>query len=60
MEAIKFDPTVSLGTIIQLIVLVTAVVSMYVKLSNRIVRIETKIGLMYNWWKQQVNAGNGD
>jgi hypothetical protein len=56
MEGIRFDPTISLGTVVHLVILVATVVGMYVKLSNRIVQLETKIELMYAWWKAHIMA----
>ena len=56
MPVVQFNWTVDLGTMIQLTVLVSSIFVVYLRVKERIISLETKVDLIYQWWKQQVGA----
>ncbi|OQW40303.1 MAG: hypothetical protein A4C66_10740 [Nitrospira sp. HN-bin3] len=45
-----FDATITVGTILQTLVLAGVVIGAYTRISGRIVSLETKVSLLYDWW----------
>lgn len=50
---IRFDPTISAGTILNTIAMVAALAGIYVKLSERVTIVETKLDMIWKWWCAQ-------
>ena len=51
-----FEPTITLGTVLHALTMVGVMIAAYVKLSNRLTMMETKLDVMWRWWKHQVEA----
>jgi hypothetical protein len=52
LSEITFEPKITLSTIIELTGLVCTAIALYVKIEKRIVSLEDKVGLMFEWWKK--------
>lgn len=53
-----FDPTVTLGTVLNLLVVGVGIMLAWSKLKERLIRIETKLDPIWTWWNTDSN-GNG-
>ena len=51
---IKFEWTITLGTLIQVATFLTAAFAIYNRIDNRLVRLETEVGMMYGWWRRHI------
>jgi hypothetical protein len=52
--------TITLGEAIQIMVFLVGVVSVYVKMNDKLTRMETKVNLLYAWWCRQMKAYSSD
>jgi len=59
LAQIKFDETISLGTLLHLIALLGSVVAIYTKLSQRLSTAEAKLDMLVEWWQGQMERRNG-
>ena len=51
---IKFEPNVSIGNIIEIVIFGAGVIGAYVGLIRRITKMEERVNLMYEWFKNTV------
>lgn len=49
----KLDLTISLGTILNTVTIVVALVGLYYKLDKRLAILETTLGPILQWWNDQ-------
>jgi len=57
---IKFDWTISVGTLIEALAVVFTVVSMYVSMVRRMDKMEFKLDLIYQWFSINVLSDKGE
>ena len=68
---IELQPTVALGTLIHLVVLIVALVGVYWKtrelifslhnqMIQRIAGVEAQVTMMYEWWRDYVKQRSGE
>ena len=48
-----FDPTITLGAVLQVVTLLIGGGAVYVRISNRLTALETKLDVIYKWWERQ-------
>ncbi len=51
---VKFDWTISIGTLVELAAVIVAVVGMYISILRRIDKVEFKLDLIYQWFSANV------
>jgi hypothetical protein len=54
--AITWDGTISVGTVMQIVVMVGGFVALYIKLSERLARIETQVDPMWREFAERRKA----
>ena len=57
---IKFDWTISVGTLIEALAVVFTVISMYISMVRRMDKMEFKLDLIYQWFSINVLSDKGD
>ena len=55
-KGLRFDGTISLGTVIHIVVLVAAMFTAWSQLDSRLTRIEATIQPVVRWWERQVGV----
>lgn len=55
---VRFDWTLNFGTVLQLFGMFIMVVGLYIKLNERIQKLETKMDLVFSWWRNQMGSDN--
>ena len=49
----RFDWTITFGTLVHLVGMIIAGGLVYTKLSDRLARLETKVDMIYEWWTKE-------
>lgn len=53
LQDLRWDPTINLGTMLNTVLLLGALAGIYMKLSERVTVVETKLDAMWRWWCAQ-------
>lgn len=56
----RLDMTMTLGNVIQIVVMVGALFMVYTAIRERLVRIETQIGPLVEWWNHRAARRHDD
>lgn len=48
---VAYDPTISLGTILQLGGIIVTLIVVYTQIVSRLIRLETKVDAMWKWFE---------
>ena len=51
---LRFDWTINVSTLIQLLGIAVLAIGGYISLSNRIVNLEVKVGMLYTLWERNL------
>lgn len=57
---IQFDPTITLGAVLQTLSVFGTVVGGAIWLSRRLMRMEMKINIMWSWWTRRMKIDDTD
>lgn len=51
---LEIEPKISVGTLFHLGVLLVALIAIYYRIRERIVKLEIKVSTMYQWWQHYI------
>lgn len=52
----KMEWSITAGELLQVVSFLIAAFALYNRLTEKIVRVETKVNIIYDWWVKQIKA----